>query len=98
MGLGLLTYSEIDWPKEAKCYILNVDMFPRSADEQRYVAEGICFSCRVRRDCLVEALNRREDHGVWGGMTERERRKLLKNHPNVTDWNEVFRGERTVAA
>lgn len=98
VGLGYLSLAEIDWPNDANCVKMNVDMFPRRAEEQKYTARGVCFSCRVRRDCLVEALNRREEFGVWGGMTERERRRILKKNPNVKDWNKVFLGERTVAA
>lgn len=94
----MLTSSEIDWPKEANCWLQGIDMYPKTADQQKLAAKVACFSCRVRRDCLVEALNRPEDHGVWGGMTERERRALIKKHPNITDWNKVFLGDRTVAA
>jgi len=36
--------------------------------------------------CLVEALSSATEFGVWGGMTERERRAILKRYPDVTDW------------
>ena len=35
-------------------------------------AKAICARCPVRRQCLVFALNTRQNHGVWGGMTEEE--------------------------
>lgn len=34
----------------------------------------------------VEALNNREEYGVWGGLTERQRRVLLHNHPHIENW------------
>lgn len=43
--------------------------------EQR--AKEICMSCAVRQDCLDYALTIREQHGIWGGLTENERKELL---------------------
>lgn len=40
-------------------------------------AKEICESCAVQRDCLEYALSIREPHGIWGGMTENERRSAL---------------------
>ena len=42
------------------------------------VARKICFGCPVRDECLEHALVNRIDHGVWGGCSERERRRILK--------------------
>jgi WhiB family redox-sensing transcriptional regulator len=44
----------------------------------------------VRYECLAEALDNRIDYGIWGGMTERERRVLLRRHPNVGSWRKVL--------
>jgi len=41
-------------------------------------AKTICSMCAVRRPCLEFALTTREKHGVWGGLTERERRRMLR--------------------
>jgi WhiB family redox-sensing transcriptional regulator len=40
-------------------------------------AKAICAHCEVRRDCLDFALRVREPHGIWGGLTEAERRRRL---------------------
>jgi WhiB family redox-sensing transcriptional regulator len=40
-------------------------------------AKAICRSCPVRRDCLEYALRIHEQHGIWGGLNEAERRLLL---------------------
>jgi WhiB family redox-sensing transcriptional regulator len=42
------------------------------------MAKGICASCVVQVACLDHALTRREKVGVWGGATERERRRILR--------------------
>ena len=47
----------------------------RDAREQR--AKAICAMCPVREECLEYALEIREPHGIWGGLTEVERRLLI---------------------
>ncbi len=42
------------------------------------VARRVCDGCPVRTECLEYALVNRIDHGVWGGTSERERRRILK--------------------
>ncbi|MBO3087975.1 WhiB family transcriptional regulator [Cellulomonas dongxiuzhuiae] len=49
-------------------------------------ARAVCQGCPVRLDCLADALDSRADFGVWGGMTERERRALLRRRPDVVSW------------
>jgi len=45
-------------------------------------AKAICDSCSVRRDCLAHALTVREQHGIWGGSTEAERREQFQARNN----------------
>ena len=49
-------------------------------------ARTVCTGCPVRLACLADALDNRMDFGVWGGMTERERRALLRRRPEVRSW------------
>jgi WhiB family redox-sensing transcriptional regulator len=42
------------------------------------VAKRVCADCPVKNQCLEYALENRIDHGVWGGTSERERRRILK--------------------
>jgi WhiB family redox-sensing transcriptional regulator len=44
------------------------------------------MGCPVRTECLADALDNKVEFGVWGGMTERERRSLLRRRPEVTSW------------
>jgi WhiB family transcriptional regulator, redox-sensing transcriptional regulator len=40
-------------------------------------AKSVCAHCPVRPECAAQALAMREEHGVWGGFTSRERKRLL---------------------
>ncbi|MFD1504562.1 WhiB family transcriptional regulator [Georgenia yuyongxinii] len=74
-----------NWAARAACAQMDPeDLFVRGARQRP--AREICFGCPVRRECLADALDSRTEFGVWGGMTERERRALLRRHPAVTDW------------
>jgi WhiB family redox-sensing transcriptional regulator len=48
----------------------------------------------VRTECLSDALDNQVEFGVWGGMTERERRALLRRRPNVTSWRRLLQTAR----
>lgn len=58
----------------------------------QHKAKAICLNCPVRFDCLADALDSRTEFGVWGGMTERERRTLLRRRPDITSWRAFFSG------
>jgi WhiB family transcriptional regulator, redox-sensing transcriptional regulator len=51
---------------------------PSEDDSLAEEAKTICALCAVRKPCLEFALSTREKHGVWGGLTERERRRVLR--------------------
>ncbi|MFY7069956.1 WhiB family transcriptional regulator [Nocardiopsis changdeensis] len=77
------------WTTRARCRRVDPDaLFVQGAAQNR--AKLICRDCPVRTECLVDALDNRVEFGVWGGMTERERRALLRKHPQVTDWAPVL--------
>jgi WhiB family redox-sensing transcriptional regulator len=46
-------------------------------------AKRICSGCPVRAECLIDALEHRHEYGIWGGLTERERRAILRRHAPV---------------
>ena len=48
------------------------------------------MGCKVRLECLSDALDNRVEFGVWGGMTERERRALLRRRPEVESWYDLL--------
>ena len=77
-----------DWTMRAKCRGMEDALFPEASDQKR--ARLLCSGCPVRFECLSEALDNRIEWGIWGGMTERERRLLLRQRPDVTSWSEFL--------
>ena len=85
---------ETDWAVEAACRMTDPDtLFVQGAAQNR--AKAICVGCEVRTECLADALDNRVEFGVWGGMTERERRALLRRRPNVTSWGVLLQTAQT---
>ena len=71
----------------ARCHDRNLDpdaMFVTGADQN--LVKRMCYPCPLRTACLAYALDNHIEFGVWGGMTERERRALLRRRPEVSDW------------
>jgi WhiB family redox-sensing transcriptional regulator len=68
------------WRKLAACRGLDAEIFyPASEDEADAAeAKAVCAECPVRQLCLEYALAHREREGVWGGATERERRRIVR--------------------
>ncbi len=78
-----------DWTTSAACRTSDPDaLFVQGAEQNR--AKAVCLACPVRTECLADALDNRIEFGVWGGMTERERRALLRNNPQVQSWWQLF--------
>nr|WP_042184602.1 WhiB family transcriptional regulator [Kibdelosporangium sp. MJ126-NF4]CEL16400.1 WhiB-type transcription regulator [Kibdelosporangium sp. MJ126-NF4]CTQ94324.1 WhiB-type transcription regulator [Kibdelosporangium sp. MJ126-NF4] len=82
-----------DWRVNAACRGDDPDeLFVRGAEQRK--AKLVCVACPVRTECLAEALDNRIEFGVWGGMTERERRALLRRRPDVGSWRELLDNAR----
>jgi WhiB family redox-sensing transcriptional regulator len=82
-----------DWTARAACKGTDPDeLFVQGAAQNR--AKLICRGCPVRTECLADALDNRIEFGVWGGMTERERRALLRRRPDVTSWRNLLESAR----
>ncbi|MFZ2014870.1 MAG: WhiB family transcriptional regulator [Nocardioides sp.] len=81
-----------DWAAQAACRGQQPDkLFVRGAEQNK--AKQVCGACSVRTECLAEALDNQIEWGVWGGMTERERRALLRRRPNAS-WRAVLEAAR----
>ncbi|WP_421843614.1 WhiB family transcriptional regulator [Mycobacterium sp.] len=79
----------IAWVSKALCRTTDPDeLFVRGAAQRK--AAVICRHCPVMQECGADALDNKVEFGVWGGMTERQRRALLKEHPEVVSWSEYF--------
>lgn len=57
-------------------------MFVQGAAQR--AARTVCFACEVRMECLVEAFETGMEFGVWGGLTERERRAMVRQAAGST--------------
>ncbi len=68
---------EKPWATYAACADLGKGMtfYPQSKADER-AALAICESCAVREDCLAHALDTNERFGIWGGTTEKQRKRL----------------------
>ena len=68
----------LGWQERALCAQTDPEaFFPEKGGSTRE-AKRICVSCEVRAECLEYALANDERFGIWGGMSERERRKLKR--------------------
>lgn len=93
MSLATGARDTADWTAYAACRRSNPDdLFVQGAAQNR--AKVVCGGCIVRTECLADALDNRVEFGVWGGMTERERRALLRRRPNVTSWRRLLEEAR----
>ena len=66
------------WRDQSACRGLDPEIFYPPSDEEAEEAKAVCGICPVRQMCLEHALAFRERDGVWGGLTERERRRVLR--------------------
>ena len=66
------------WRQNAACRGIDPAIFYPPSEEEAEEAKAICAACPVRQACLEYALAARERDGVWGGATERERRRLVR--------------------
>ena len=66
------------WRQKAACRGVDPEIFHPSEEDDPTPAKAICAECPVREACLEHALAVREKHGVWGGLTERERRRVIR--------------------
>lgn len=89
------------WYYHAKCFNEDTEIFFPPRDKALYKsiadkAKAICFGkdgrpeCPVRRECLLSAIKLDEQHGIFGGMSHRERnalqRKAARNNMTIEEW------------
>ena len=76
--LGVNAEVEFAWHQHALCAQTDPEaFFPEKGGSTRE-AKRVCSSCTVRAECLEYALANDERFGIWGGLSERERRKLKR--------------------
>lgn len=97
MNPGLGEVPEASWTLSAACAASKPDdLFVQGAAQRD--ARRVCFGCAVRMDCLADALEAGVQFGVWGGMTERERRALVRRAGRVSSWADRLQADVEIAA
>jgi WhiB family transcriptional regulator, redox-sensing transcriptional regulator len=76
------------WRELAACRSFDLEVFFPERGESAEPARQVCAACPVRQPCLDYAISNRIMHGIWGGLTERERRALRSG------WVRASRRER----
>ena len=75
------------WRAEAACQAENASYFYAPSHFERKpekdlregVARALCDQCRVQEQCLAYSLDGAESHGIWGGLNELQRKRLLRS-------------------
>lgn len=79
-----------DWRERAACRDVDPDLFFPLSEAEGDPAKAICRACPVRRQCRDWAINVGEAFGIWGGLSERERKRIRegKRRPVLDQWAE----------
>ncbi len=75
------------WMADGLCRLYPPEMFFPSDGVGVEKAKKICATCPVSSVCLEHALDHRIEHGVWGGASERQRRRILKQRRAEAELN-----------
>lgn len=86
------------WQQDAACADEDPELFFAGDDEAVEQAKAVCAVCPVRTECLETALAVNEMHGVWGGMAEGERRRLIRRRRRERRERERRAAERSSEA
>src|SRR6201991_5221677 len=90
---GAEAEARIAWVSQARCRQADPDELVVRGPSQRKAAV-ICRHCPVILECGADAVDNRDEFGVLRGLTERQRRALLKQLPQVVSWAEFFAAQR----
>ena len=75
---------ERGWHDQASCLGVDPDLFFPERGASTREAKEVCKGCVVRGECLEYALANGEKFGIWGGLSERERRRLRRQRAQDT--------------
>ena len=74
---------ETGWMAKGRCAKVPPEIFFPSDGVGVEVAKNICAKCQVTEPCLEYALEKRINHGVWGGTSERQRRRIRRQRRDL---------------
>ncbi|MDA8291236.1 MAG: WhiB family transcriptional regulator [Actinomycetota bacterium] len=68
-----------EWQSRANCMGVDPELFFPERGSSTREAKEVCRGCVVQQDCLEFAIANGEKFGIWGGMSERERRRVRRS-------------------
>jgi WhiB family redox-sensing transcriptional regulator len=80
-----LRSEDLEWQKDGICRVTDdYKFFPEGKENAAWaqVAKRMCLDCPILRQCRDWALTRREEFGVWGGLSEKDRKAIWKKWNN----------------
>lgn len=90
MGVAqIVTLEDQNWRALGSCATSDPDLWFAVGALEHKQAKLICRTCPVRKECLAYAMDAPVDHGIWGGLTERERRRYRRKAPGG-DWRSAI--------
>ena len=72
------------WQDQANCLGVDPDLFFPERGASTREAKEVCRGCEVRKQCLDYAMENGEKFGIWGGLSERERRRLRRQRAQAS--------------
>ncbi len=81
----MTTHLDQDWRSQGLCARNDPELWFAVGALEHKMAKAICRDCPVQRACLAYAMEEPVDHGIWGGLTERERRRFRRQDAS-SDW------------
>ncbi len=75
---NLLRLQELWWQVDANCVDEDADLFFPDRGASTRKAKELCNTCKAQEHCLEYSIVNNEKFGIWGGLSERERRKIRK--------------------
>ena len=86
--MGIIAKPDLDtgWKDLSNCLGVDPDLFFPERGASTREAKEVCRGCEVRIDCLEYALQNGEKFGIWGGMSERERRRIRRQRALDRQW------------
>jgi len=87
--VAALQIEDLSWQDLANCQGANADLFFPERGASTRAAKTICRECQVRVECLEFAIVSSEKFGIWGGLSERERRKIRRQRAITAEQRRV---------
>jgi len=76
--IDALAVDDLAWQDYSNCRGADADLFFPERGASTRKAKAICNACQVKAECLEFAIIQSEKFGIWGGLSERERRRIRK--------------------